>query len=70
MGNGACQEPAIDTTGEAFKLTSAAAGVMFDISGTGHPVQIAWTAPGSYNAFLSLDRNGDGIISDGTELFG
>jgi hypothetical protein len=43
---------------------------MFDIRGDGHPVRIAWTAPGSHNAFLALDRNGDGKISSGKELFG
>jgi hypothetical protein len=65
-----CSPVIIDTTGEGFQLTSAGNGVMFDISGNGHPMQIAWTAPGSHNAFLVLDRNGDGIINNGTELFG
>src|SRR6266481_206284 len=60
----------IDTEGEGFRLTSAANGVLFDIRGDGHPVQIAWTAPGSHNAFLALDRNGDGKVSSGKELFG
>jgi hypothetical protein len=34
----------VDTTGGGFKLTSAEAGVMFDILGNGIPVRIAWTA--------------------------
>ena len=42
----------------------------FDISGTGIPVQIAWTAPDSGNAFLALDRNHNGKIDNGKELFG
>jgi hypothetical protein len=33
-------------------------------------VQIAWTAPGLRNAFLVLDRDGDGYITSGKELFG
>jgi|GEM_PF-4991020 len=60
----------VDTTGKGFHLTSADAGVLFDMAGDGHPVQIAWTAVGSGNAFLALDRNHNGKIDNGTELFG
>ena len=60
----------IDTIGHGFTLTSVQNGVRFDIKGTGKPVQIAWTAVGSGNAFLVLDRNGNGVIDNGTELFG
>jgi hypothetical protein len=60
----------IDTTGKGFQLTSAQDGVTFDIRGDGHPIQIAWTAVGSGNAFLALDRNHNGTIDSGTELFG
>jgi len=56
-------------TGKGFNLTSASAGVVFDISGSGHPVQISWTAPGSTNAFLALPAS-DGLIHGGAELFG
>ncbi len=65
-----CSPIIIDTEGEGFHLTSATDGVKFDIRGDGHPIQIAWTAPGSHNAFLVLDRNGDGTINNGQELFG
>lgn len=65
-----CSPIIVDTTGEGFHLTSAADGVKFDIRADGHPIQIAWTAPGSHNAFLALDRNGDGVINSGAELFG
>lgn len=60
----------IDTTGEGFHLTSVQRGVVFDIAGTGHPAQMAWTAATSGNAFLALDRNGNGKIDNGKELFG
>ncbi len=60
----------IDTTGEGFHLTSATEGVVFDIRGDGKPVQLAWTASASRNAFLALDRNGNGKIDNGKELFG
>lgn len=60
----------IDTRGTGFRLTSAAQGVTFDIKGDGHPIPIAWTAPNSGNAFLALDRNHNGTIDSGKELFG
>jgi hypothetical protein len=64
-----CSPIIIDVTGDGFFLTSAADGVKFDIANTGVPIQIAWTA-NSNNAFLVLDRNGNGIINSGAELFG
>jgi hypothetical protein len=60
----------IDTDGKGFHFTSAASGVAFDIKGTGRPEQIAWTARGSSNAFLALDRDHNGTIDSGKELFG
>src|ERR1700737_507490 len=60
----------IDTTGHGFHLTSANDGVEFDILGEGRKFKIAWTATDSGNAFLALDRNGNGYIDSGKELFG
>jgi hypothetical protein len=65
-----CSPVILDTKGTGFKLTSASAGVLFDITGSGSPVKLAWTDPGSGNAFLVLDRNHNGTIDNGTELFG
>jgi hypothetical protein len=59
----------IDLDGKGFFLTDAQDGVRFDISGTGTPVQIAWTAKGADNAFLSLP-GADGLVHNGTQLFG
>lgn len=59
----------IDTTGQGFDLTSAAGGVMFDITGTGHPLQMGWTASGAANAFLALP-GADGLVHNGKQLFG
>lgn len=66
-----CSSPiVIDLDGKGIHLTDAANGVLFDIAGNGKPVQIAWTAPGVRNAWLVLDRNGNGKIDSGQELFG
>ena len=65
------QSPIIlDINGDGFNLTDLANGLMFDISGSGTKQPVSWTAPGSDDAFLCLDRNGDGQITSGKELFG
>jgi hypothetical protein len=60
----------IDTLGQGFHLTSDTNGVNFDLAGTGTPVHVAWTDASYGNAFLALDRNGNGRIDSGKELFG
>ncbi|MGH9775893.1 MAG: hypothetical protein ACRD50_13200 [Candidatus Acidiferrales bacterium] len=65
-----CSPIILDLSGQGFSLTSAANGVMFDITGSGKLFQIAWTAPGAENGFLVYDRDGDGVIDSGKELFG
>jgi hypothetical protein len=46
-----------------------AGGVTFDISGTGHPIQMGWTAAASDNALLALP-GADGLVHNGKQLFG
>lgn len=53
-----------------YALTSVDRGVHFDIDADGNREQVAWTAPGTDVAFLALDRDGDGRITNGGELIG
>lgn len=60
----------IDVNGDGFALTDKAGGVSFDINDDGQLDQIGWTASESDDAWLVLDRNGNGRVDSGRELFG
>jgi hypothetical protein len=61
----------IDTAGDGYRLTRAPAGVFFDLDANGNRVeQVAWTEPDSDDAWLVFDRNENGVVDSGRELFG
>jgi hypothetical protein len=58
----------LDLDGNGVQTQSIAAGVQFDIRGEGKAVHTGWVD--AHDGLLALDRNGDGVINDGGELFG
>ncbi len=57
----------LDLDGDGIKTTGIAEGVNFDYSGDGFTERTGWVSPD--DGFLVLDRNGDGVIGEGSELF-
>lgn len=58
----------IDFKASGIDLCSLADGVNFDLDNNGYAEKTAWI--GTEDGFLALDRNGNGIIDNGGELFG
>ena len=58
----------IDAKNQGFHLTNLPSGVKFTFGA--NLLQTSWTNPDYSNAWLALDRNGNGVIDDASELFG
>lgn len=61
---------AIDLDGFGIFMTNVSNGVLFDINGSGRKVRTSWLSSISNTGWLVLDRNNNGTIDNGTELFG
>jgi hypothetical protein len=59
-----------DLDNNGFHFSGADDRVWFDINGDGVKELINWIERGSGDVFLAMDRNGNGIIDGGQELFG
>lgn len=66
-----CAEPlVINLGGGPYRLTGLDDPVSFDIHADRHRLSMGWTARNADIAFVALDLNGNGVIDDGSELFG
>ena len=70
-----CPEPPntpiiLDLDRNNFHLTGLGDPAEFDLDSDGLLDQIGWTSADQLDAFLYMDRNGNGVVDDGSELFG
>ncbi len=58
----------VDLGGDGVTLSDPDQGAVFDLFASGDPVATAW--PSANDAFVAVDLDGDGVVSDGSELLG
>jgi hypothetical protein len=63
-----CDPLALDLNGDGIATISANDGIMFDHNNAGIRYGTGWINPN--DGWLALDRNGNGKIDSGRELFG
>jgi hypothetical protein len=67
---GGCSPIVIDLANDGIRLGAPGVGVHFDVNADGIRDHVQWVRPGGDEGFLALDRTGNGLIDDGSELFG
>jgi hypothetical protein len=65
-----CSPIVVDLGNNGIELGKAGVGVYFDVNSDGVRDHVQWVKPGGDEGFLVLDRTGNGIVDDGSELFG
>jgi len=66
-----CSTPLVlDLNRDGFNLGEKGVGVDFDLRANGSGERFQWVSVNTDDAFLVRDLNGNGIIDDGSELFG
>jgi hypothetical protein len=68
--SGGCSPIVIDLGNNGLNLGEAGVGVYFDVNADGVRDHVQWVRSGGDEAFLAMDRSGNGLIDDGAELFG
>jgi hypothetical protein len=65
-----CSPIVVDTRRDGIEFGPAGRSVSFDVNADGFPDLVQWVRPRGDEAFLTLDRNRNGLVDDGSELFG
>lgn len=65
-----CSPIVIDLGHDGIKLGEAGTGVYFDINADGVRDHMQWVRAGGDEGFLAMDRSGNGLVDNGSELFG
>lgn len=65
-----CSPIVIDLANNGIQLGEAGVGVYFDVNADGIRDHVQWVRRGGDEGFLAVDRTGNGLIDDGSELFG
>jgi len=65
-----CSPILLDLANDGIHLGEPGVGVYFDVNADGVHDHVQWVRRGGDEGFLALDRDGNGVIDDGAELFG